>query len=68
MIDKICDYCGAQLIEKTSGRELIVLGCRRGCGCYRTIDTATGLQLPIRGSAILAENRNYARNEVAAHG
>ena len=52
-----CDFdnCGAELVEKSRGRGYIVIGCRRGHNCYRTLDEATGKEIPQKGLAILRE-------------
>lgn len=43
-----CDECGADMVEKTTGRGYVVLACRRGCTSYRTMDLETGLLLPAK--------------------
>ena len=50
-----CEICSAEMVEKTSGRGYVVLGCKRGCSSYRTMDLETGLLLATKKAAQTAE-------------
>ena len=57
-----CDECGSEMIKKSRGEGFIVIGCRRGHSCYRTIDEKTGQVLQIKGLAVLREIQSHVHH------